>query len=276
MDKENIKRGSFLRQLRTSSHMTERDLAEILDVEVSDIAVWETGIKFPEDAATIDKLAKLFHVTKRELMNGEYRKDKVTEVEYVEKKKRVVEDEDYTLSNTGKNILIITLSCVVLIILLVTIFSITINASKKVNVDYSQYYVSDEREEVVHTPKKYNENIIYNTQVLSQNVNNYNEDILLDYGFAKSGNKYTKSFKMCTITYVDGVFYLKYSSKNYTEIFDIDVASDRVVIHSIYKGQEDTFYDNKINISKDCTKHVCSNGNDYYKYVIFLSDKIRE
>ena len=271
MDRENIKRGSFLKQLRTSSRMSERDLAEMLDVETSDIAVWETGIKFPEDSATIEKLAKIFHVTKREILNGEYKKDKVvTEIEHDSKVY-----EDYTLSNTGKNILIITLSCVILLILFVTIFSVSKNVNKKVNkVDISQYYVSDDREVVTHSPKTVNESVVRNTVALNSNKV-YNPERLLDYGFTKSGDKYTKSYTRHKIEYQNGKFYLYFKSNHYRETYVKDLSTDKIML-TVYSGSYSNTFEYDTYSIKDCSKYTCRYTNDYLNYINFLSVKIGE
>ena len=88
MDKENIKRGAFLKEVRTANLLSEEELAELLGVETSDITVWETGIKFPEDNGTLDELSRILKVSKKELQNGEFKKDKTSpasmEVEYEE------------------------------------------------------------------------------------------------------------------------------------------------------------------------------------------------
>ncbi|MBR6072792.1 MAG: helix-turn-helix transcriptional regulator [Bacilli bacterium] len=273
MDRENIKKGSFLKLLRTSNHMSERDLAEILDVEPSDITVWETGIKFPEDSATIDKLAKIFHVTKREITNGEYRKDKVTEVEYKEKK--IVDEEDNLLSNTGKNILIVVLSCVILLIIFISIISLTTTVNKKVNINPADYYVSDEREEIIHTPKSVSETVVRNTVALSQKKT-YNPDVLLNYGFNKNGNVYSKSYGEYKIVYKDDVFTLTFYYKGYKEVYEkrVDSSYQKTYIYDTdYKSE----YNEQVEPGIiDCTSSLCRYTNDYLKYVNFLSDKVRE
>ena len=272
MDRENIKRGSFLKLLRTSNHMSERDLAEILDVEPSDITVWETGIKFPEDSATIDKLAKLFHVSKRELLNGEYRKDKVTEVEYKEKKNV---DDDYTLSNTGKNILIVVLSCVILLIIFVSIISLTTTVNKKVNINPQDYYVSDERDEVIHTPNTINESIVRNTVALSQK-RTYNADALLNYGFTKNGNLYSRTYGHFKITYQDEVFTLVYTYRGYKEMYEKGIDSRIAKVQLFDDDFYSSFEEKEDSITRDCTKRSCICADDYLQYINFLSDRIRE
>ena len=275
MDRENFKRGSFLKQLRTSNGMSERDLAEILDVEKSDIAVWETGIKFPDDSATIERLAKLFHVTKREILNGEYKKERTTtEVEYNEK---TVTTEDTLLSNTGKNVLIVALSCVILLILVVSIYSVASNINKKVNLDLTQYQVSDEREEIIHVPRRINETVITNTTALTANYT-YNADKLLAYGFTKSGNKYSKSFDRNKIEFYDGKFYLTYKSRqtSYKEIYSKDVFGSKFQV-TVYNGT--IYYDYEDEggyTAKNCYAYSCSNTTDYKRYVNFLINEIRE
>ena len=72
MKQESIKRGKFLQELREAQEMTQEELAEHMGMTAADITLMETGIKFPEDSETIEKLAFYLNVTKKELLSGDF------------------------------------------------------------------------------------------------------------------------------------------------------------------------------------------------------------
>ena len=269
MDKENIKRGSFLKHLRSVNHISEEKLAELLDVEPSDIAVWETGIKFPDDSATIETLAKVFHVTKREILNGEYKKEKAAELEYKEK-----EDAEI-LSINNKNILIAVLSAVVILIIVVSIISIASSINKKV-VAINVEPVSDEREEIIFTPKKINENIIVNTTAMKPREAYYDPSKLLNYGFVQEGNKYVKRGDKYTITFNDYVFHLSYKYSGSTiDYYHHLLTGLRYQDTTTTSGNVFTWEIDENLWSTDCTQYKCYGHKDYEEFIEFLSRKIR-
>ena len=117
MKQESIKRGKFLQELREAQEMTQEELAEHMGMTAADITLMETGIKFPEDSETIEKLAFYLNVTKKELLSGDFSS---------------TEDSNITVKNTTspitseqkKNFLLVVLSVLVFVIVIITLSSI--------------------------------------------------------------------------------------------------------------------------------------------------------
>jgi transcriptional regulator with XRE-family HTH domain len=276
MDKENIKRGAFLKEVRTANLLSEEELAELLGVETSDITVWETGIKFPEDNGTLDELSRILKVSKKELQNGEFKKDKTSpasmEVEYEELSND--EPSSIVLSNSGKNILLIVLSCLVLFILVVTIASIA--GGKKTYVPVNKEHVSDEREVIHHEPHRSNEYIIYNTQVLSANdSSHYDGSKLVKYGFVQSGDKYIKSTNKYKIEYYNSTFYLTIYYKSGNLYITRDAKQSLMKYTDSNRAKEVTVEMAPPSGEVDCDVDICTSNNDYYKYLNLLVKAVR-
>ena len=66
--------GSFIAALRRAKGLTQRELAELLNVSDKAVSRWERGDAAP-DLSVIPALAELFGVTADELLRGERRPD---------------------------------------------------------------------------------------------------------------------------------------------------------------------------------------------------------
>ena len=71
---DQIKIGSFIRELRKEKGITQEQLAEALNTSRRTVSRWETGVNMP-DLDVLPQLAEFFGVDIRELFYGE-RKDK--------------------------------------------------------------------------------------------------------------------------------------------------------------------------------------------------------
>ena len=67
---DNEKMGQFISELRKSHQMTQRELAEKLDVSDKAVSKWERGLSCP-DIALLSPLADILGITTTELLNGE-------------------------------------------------------------------------------------------------------------------------------------------------------------------------------------------------------------
>ena len=228
MDKENIKRGSFLKEVRTANLLSEEELAELIGADASDITVWETGIKFPEDNDTLEELSRVLKVSKKELLNGEFKKDKVAEKPIEVEYKELKNDDVSIMSNSAKNVILVVLSCMVLFILVVTVASVTKSNKVYTPVSNDRIEVSDVREPVYYEPHKSNEYIIKNTQALSANDStNVDGSNLLKYGFVAEGNnKYVKKTSKYKIEYYKSVFHLTVYKKSGNLYVERDVRNN--------------------------------------------------
>jgi len=66
MDRDNF--GEFLKSLRKQHHMTQTELAELLNVTTASVSKWETGKNLPS-YDILDKICELFHLSHNELHN---------------------------------------------------------------------------------------------------------------------------------------------------------------------------------------------------------------
>ncbi|MCR4581602.1 MAG: helix-turn-helix domain-containing protein, partial [Bacilli bacterium] len=262
MDKENIKRGAFLKTLRENALYTERDLAELIGVEPSDVTVWETGIKFPEDNIIIEKLAKILNVSKREILNGEYNKkskdtDKYAELDYVEDDS---ENKEVT-NNMKKTVALVVLACVVLFVFIIALAALT---RPSTGTDEVYYVASDVREPIVHKPHVKNEHIIYNTQVLSSNTANDRTSELVKYSFIYQDGKYVKATSNYRIEYYDSTFYLTIYGKNRTFYAEENVFKKLIKHTSSNKTKTVEVEITPPYGSVNCDTYICESNADYY------------
>lgn len=102
-----IKIGQFIKSLRKELSLTQREIAERLNVSEKTISKWETGKGFPEISLMLP-LCKLFDINMNELLSGE----KLTEKQYIEKAEENIAClvNDRTTSRT--KVIITTISCV--------------------------------------------------------------------------------------------------------------------------------------------------------------------
>lgn len=67
---DNKKTGDFILTLRKAKNMTQKELAEKLNITDKAVSKWERGIGYP-DITIVSKLANILDVTVNELLNGE-------------------------------------------------------------------------------------------------------------------------------------------------------------------------------------------------------------
>lgn len=66
----NVKIGAFIAQLRKAKNMTQKDLAEKLNITDKAVSKWERGISLP-DITILPDLSGILDITVTELLNGE-------------------------------------------------------------------------------------------------------------------------------------------------------------------------------------------------------------
>lgn len=67
---DNKKMGNFISELRKSKSMTQKELAEKLNITDKAVSKWERGLGYP-DITIVSSLADILEVTVNELLNGE-------------------------------------------------------------------------------------------------------------------------------------------------------------------------------------------------------------
>ena len=104
---DTIKIGKFIKSLRKENSLTQREVAERLNVSEKTISKWETGNGIP-DVSLMLPLCKLFGISINELLSGE----RLDEKQYVEKAE---ENMACLVDRTTprKKIIISTISCIV-------------------------------------------------------------------------------------------------------------------------------------------------------------------
>lgn len=80
---DNKKTGDFILTLRKAKNMTQKELAEKLNITDKAVSKWERGIGYP-DITIVSKLANILDVTVNELLNGERTVEERTTCDIVE------------------------------------------------------------------------------------------------------------------------------------------------------------------------------------------------
>lgn len=105
-----VKIGQFIKSLRKENSLTQREVAERLNVSEKTISKWETGNGMPEVSLMLP-LCKLFEISINELLSGE----RLDEKQYIEKAE---ENMACLVDRTTprKKIIISTISCILVIL----------------------------------------------------------------------------------------------------------------------------------------------------------------
>lgn len=112
--------GIFIAEKRKSINMTQKDLAEKLNITDKAVSRWETGKSYP-DIEMLEKLAKVFDVSINDILNG---KETVPEIREAVADKNIVEVMKQNKKVKKKSKIIISILTALLLILsvLVAIF----------------------------------------------------------------------------------------------------------------------------------------------------------
>lgn len=107
---DTIKIGQFIKSLRKENSLTQREVAERLNVSEKTISKWETGNGMPEVSLMLP-LCKLFEISINELLSGE-RLDEKQCIEKAEENMACLVDR----TTPRKKIIISTISCILVIL----------------------------------------------------------------------------------------------------------------------------------------------------------------
>lgn len=108
---DNIKLGNFISELRKEQGMTQKDLAQLLNVTDKAVSKWERGKSFP-DVSLMEPLASALKITPYELFICE----KATQATAEEASDAVLESIKYTANNNSKRKKIIVIAVILLIL----------------------------------------------------------------------------------------------------------------------------------------------------------------
>ena len=104
--------GIFIAEKRKSISMTQKDLAEKLNITDKAVSRWETGKSYP-DIEMLEKLAKVFDVSINDILNG---KETVPEIREAVADKNIVEVMKQTKKVKKKSKIIISVLIALLLI----------------------------------------------------------------------------------------------------------------------------------------------------------------
>ena len=131
---DQIKIGSFLKELRMEKGLTQAKLAEQLNTTNRSVSRWETGSTLP-DISILIELADFYEVDIKEIIDGERKSEKMTD----NLKETLVTVADYSKRTNNKKmekvIVILSLIFVALLVLLIIVFG-----SRSMPVDDSDRY----------------------------------------------------------------------------------------------------------------------------------------
>lgn len=102
-----IKIGQFIKSLRKERALTQKEVAEQLNVSEKTVSKWETGRGFPEMSLLLP-LCKYFGIGINELLSGE----RLTDERYVEKAEENISSLMIDRTSPKKKVVITTVSCV--------------------------------------------------------------------------------------------------------------------------------------------------------------------
>lgn len=129
MDKEKF--GKFVATVRKEKGLTQKELAQILNLSDKAVSKWERGLSFP-DISVLEPLAEIMEVSVLEMLRGERIKEERT-LSVMEAEE--VLDQSISISgaeinrNHVKNKFIIIICCILLMLLISVVINI-INYSK--------------------------------------------------------------------------------------------------------------------------------------------------
>ena len=110
-----IKIGSFLKELRKEKGLTQEQLAEALNVSNRSVSRWETGSTMP-DLSILITLAEYYDVEVREIIDGERKSEAMNQ----EMKETLQKVADYTETQNLKSMRVgILTMCIVFVILVI-------------------------------------------------------------------------------------------------------------------------------------------------------------
>lgn len=105
-----IKTGKFIKAARKEKSLTQRELAEKLNISEKTVSKWETGNGLPEVSLMLP-LCKILDVSANELLSGE----RLTDAKYFEKaEENIISLYDRTSPRT--RVIISTISCILVIL----------------------------------------------------------------------------------------------------------------------------------------------------------------
>jgi len=100
----NEKIGQFISELRKSKQMTQKDLADKLNITDKAVSKWERGLNCP-DISLLSSIADILGVTTSELLNGKKSSDSFVRAEAnIDDTEKNIDNKEESIDNIEKNI----------------------------------------------------------------------------------------------------------------------------------------------------------------------------
>lgn len=138
---DNTKIGIFIKQLRKEKNLTQKELANKLNITDRAISKWERGLGCP-DISLLEQLAIELDITVLELLKGEHLNN-----EQILNEKDLIESMTFSKKNTLKNIKTISNYVTIIIVSTICLFIVITNIKSIVfsnqTFDFSDYFTKD-------------------------------------------------------------------------------------------------------------------------------------
>ena len=108
---DQLKTGRFIKLLRTEKQLTQREIAEKLNISEKTVSKWETGNGMPEVSLTLP-LCKILEISVNELLSGE----RLDPEKYCEKAEENIVFLSADKTDPKKKTVICTVSCVLTVL----------------------------------------------------------------------------------------------------------------------------------------------------------------
>ncbi|WP_049660428.1 helix-turn-helix domain-containing protein [Bacillus sp. FJAT-27231] len=129
---------AFIRELRKSKNMTQKELAERLNITDKAVSKWERGLSYP-DISILSSLADILGVSVSELLNGERSAESSPELEIVETTLRYA---NKVTSNKRKSVDLIAKMTITVICLLSILVCMICDVAVSGHLTWSRYPVA--------------------------------------------------------------------------------------------------------------------------------------
>ena len=113
---DQIKTGTFIAAMRKEHSLTQRQLADLLNISDKTVSKWETGKGLPEVSLMLP-LCDILHITVNELLSGQ----KLTDSDYKQKTEEIIMDLVREREESKKKIVLAVIVCVLGILAGVTL-----------------------------------------------------------------------------------------------------------------------------------------------------------
>lgn len=197
---ENEKIGKFISLLRKEKKLTQKELADKLNITDRAVSKWERGINCP-DISLLEELSNILDVSVIELLKGKRNPN------YNISNKEIIETLNYTKKEKNKKILKIA-NCITLAIISIILMIIVITATI----------------DIIKVSKKYTFTYNLNEEVITYNTNNKELiDIIKNNQGIYSNEEYNEILNYVnTIELLDNNYIRKLDNQKYINLSDIN------------------------------------------------------